>query len=179
MRTIGYHIVVSGYGLWLPGDERGHWSSAWDAQVGYIEPHMLHDGDPVRKRIAAELIRHPRVVLSNEMLEAVTETIADCHAQSDWRLAAASVEPTHTHMLMTYTARNIENTIKWLKDQMTKAVHQQTSHTGPVWCKGRWRGFIFDPIMWRNTRLYIECHNERRGLGPRPYSFVSDIPDPS
>jgi hypothetical protein len=24
--TIGYHIVKTGYGLWLPGDERGSWS---------------------------------------------------------------------------------------------------------------------------------------------------------
>ena len=49
-QTLGYHIVISGYGLWLPGDERGHWSEAWDAELGFIEPHALHAGDPVRKR---------------------------------------------------------------------------------------------------------------------------------
>ncbi len=47
-RTIGYHLVKSGYGLWLPGDTRGHWSSAWDEQIGFFEPHHLHAGDPVR-----------------------------------------------------------------------------------------------------------------------------------
>ena len=42
--TLGYHYVKSTYGQWLPGDERGHWSTAWDAQIGFIEPHMLHRG---------------------------------------------------------------------------------------------------------------------------------------
>ena len=54
LRTIGFHIVISGYGLWLPGDERGHWSDAWDEELGFVEPHTLHAGDPVRKRMAEE-----------------------------------------------------------------------------------------------------------------------------
>jgi hypothetical protein len=50
-RTIGYHIVFSGFGLWLPGDERGHWSEQWDDELGLIEPGTLHEGDPVRLRL--------------------------------------------------------------------------------------------------------------------------------
>jgi REP element-mobilizing transposase RayT len=163
-RTIGYHLVFSAYGLWLPGDERGHWSDAWDQELGFIEPHMLHEGDPVRKRMAEERQAHPKVLLNPAMLAAVEDAIGMCRRQSDWRIAAASIESTHTHLLLTYTERDIDTTAKWLKDQTTKAVHRQTSHAGPVWCKGRWRGFIFDPLKWRNTRLYIERHNERRGV---------------
>jgi hypothetical protein len=59
--TIGYHFVKSAYGLWLPGDERGSWSDAWDDQIGYCEPHTLHDGDPVRLRMAEERLKHPPV----------------------------------------------------------------------------------------------------------------------
>jgi hypothetical protein len=57
--TYGYHIVISGYGVWLPGDERGHWSTAWDEELGFIEPHTLHPGDPVRKRMALERQKQP------------------------------------------------------------------------------------------------------------------------
>ena len=176
-RTIGYHLVFSAYGLWLPGDERGHWSTAWDEQVGLVEPHTLHPGDPVRKRMATERMKHPRVMFTPQMVDAATSAVERCAATSDWSIVAASVESTHTHLLLTYTLRNIENTVKWLKDQTTKAVHRETAHTGSVWCKGHWRGFLFDPIMWRNTVRYIEQHNVRRGVGPRPYSFLieSDI----
>ncbi len=177
-RTLGYHIVISGYGLWLPGDERGHWSENWDSELGFIEPHTLHAGDPIRKRMAAERQAHPKVILDLQMLSVVADSIAQCRQQSDWRIAAASIESTHTHLLLSYTEREIDSTIKWLKDQITKAIHDRTSHKGPVWCKGRWRSFIYDPIIWRNTRHYIERHNVRRDLAPRPYPFIDIIPEP-
>ena len=171
-RTLGYHIVISGYGLWLPGDERGHWSEAWDHDVGFIEPHTLHAGDRVRRRMAEERQRHPPVRLDAAMQAVVIDTIPQCCADSNWQIAAASIEPTHTHLLLTYTEREIDTTIKWLKDRMTKAIHRQTQHTGPVWCKGRWRSFVFDDEVWTNTRAYIERHNTRRGIAPRPYPFL-------
>jgi len=172
-RTIGYHLVFSGYGLWLPGDSRGAWSEAWDAQIGFHEPHVLHPGDPVRPRIAQERMAHPPVRLDEEMIRAVESSLRDCEAQSEWRIFAASIEITHAHLLLTYTEREIDKTIKWLKDRTTKAVHESTRHRGPVWCKGHWCGFVFDVLAWRNAVAYVERHNERRGEGPRPYDFVT------
>jgi REP element-mobilizing transposase RayT len=174
-RTIGYHIVVSGYGLWLPGDVRGHWSEAWDEELGFIEPHTLHAGDPIRQRMAKERQKHPPMRLDAAMQTVVAKSIGRCRNESDWPIAAASIEATHTHLLMTYSPRDIDKTVKWLKDQMTKAIHRATAHVGPVWCKGRWRSYVFDCDVWRNTKAYIERHNQRRGVGSRPYSFVDAV----
>jgi REP element-mobilizing transposase RayT len=171
-RTLGYHWVKSGFGLWLPGDDRGHWSEAWDAEIGFIEPHTLHARDPVRKRMAEERMFYPPVRATPEMLGVVESTLADCMTDSDWRIAAASLESTHIHVLLTATERDIDNVLKWLAQETTKAVHKNTSHTGPVWCKGRWRQFIFDQDHWDKSVAYIERHNIRRGVGPRPYSFL-------
>ena len=128
--------------------------------------------------MAEECQQHPSVKLDLAMQTIVAETIGRCRFESDWRVAAASIEPTHTHLLLAYSQRDVDDTVKWLKDQMTKAVHRSTAHVGPVWCKGRWRSYIFDPGAWRNTRKYIERLNERRGVGPRPYTFIDDVPDP-
>jgi len=103
------------------------------------------------------------------------ETLASCRAESDWQIAAASIETTHTHLLITYTTRDIDNTVKWLKDQVTKAIHRETQHTGPVWCKGSWRSYIFEDDVWEDTQLYIQRHNDRRGVGPRPYPFLDVV----
>ena len=173
--TLGYHIVISGYGLWLPGDDRGHWSEAWDKEIGFIEPHKLHAGDQVRKRMAEERQAHPPTRLDTKMQSVVADTFARCRVESNWQIAAASIESTHTHLLITHSDRNIDNTVKWLKDQSTKAIHRATTHTGPVWCKGSWRSYIFEDEVWENTQLYIQRHNERRGEGPRPYPFISNI----
>jgi len=172
-RTIGYHIVISGYGLWLPGDEWGSWSTTWDEQIGLIEPHTLHPGDPVRLRMSQERMKHPPVRLSDAMISLVVATLAECVAQSDWSIVAAAVEATHGHLLLTYTERDIDTTVKWIKDRTTKTIHRRTPHDGPVWCKGKWRSFIFDLDMWQHALEYIEQHNVRRGVGPRPYPFIT------
>ncbi|MFA7237184.1 MAG: transposase [Phycisphaeraceae bacterium] len=161
-RTLGYHWVKSGYGLWLPGDERGHWSSAWDAEIGYIEPHVLHEGDAVRWRMAEERMTHPPMRLDERMQAVVEAALHECEAKSDWRIEAMTVCETHVHALLTYTTRDIENTTKWLADQTTKAVHRQTTHEGPVWCRGRWLEFVEDAEHWENLVAYIERHNPRK-----------------
>ncbi len=120
-KTIGYHIVKSTYGMWLPGDQRGHWSEAWDDEIGYLEPHHLHPGDPVRERMAAERMKHPPVRLSSDMRRVVTETIRRCEVASTWSVAALAIEPTHIHLLMTYSPRDISRTVKWLCQQITKS----------------------------------------------------------
>ncbi|MEM6853998.1 MAG: transposase [Planctomycetota bacterium] len=171
--TLGFHIVISGYGLWLPGDARGHWSDTWDTHFGYHEPHRLHPGDPVRQRMAAERMQHPPVRLTDAMQAVVADTMGRCANESEWSIAAASIEPTHTHLLLTYSPRDIDTTVKWLKDQTTKAVHRDTDHAGPVWCKGSWRSYLFDDRVWQNTQRYIERHNQRRGVGPRPYPWIT------
>jgi REP element-mobilizing transposase RayT len=171
-RTIGYHVVISGYGLWLPGDERGSWSAAWDRQIGFTEPHMLHPGDPARLRMSEERMRHCPVRLTTAMIAAVVEALGRCAETSEWSVAAVSIEATHTHLLLTYTRRDIDNAVKWIKDQATKAVHRETLHSGPVWCKGKWRSFVYDEEVWHAAETYIERHNVRRGVGPRPYPFL-------
>src|SRR3972149_7402409 len=102
-RTIGYHFVKSGYGLWLPGDTRGHWSTTWDEQIGYCEPHQLHAGDPVRERMAGERMKHAPTRLTPAMIDAVADAIAAGSREADWQIAAAAIESTHMHLLLTYT----------------------------------------------------------------------------
>ena len=174
-RTLGYHYVKSAYGLWLPGDERGSWSAAWDEEIGFIEPHTLHPGDPVRLRMAEERMKHPPVRLTDAMLAAVAEAIAECVAKSAGGLAvaAAAIDSTHTHLLIRYSGRDIEITVKWLADQTTKAVHRRTRHGGPVWCKGKWCSYVFESAYWDNIREYIERHTVCRGRAPRPYAFLT------
>jgi REP element-mobilizing transposase RayT len=171
--TIGYHYVKSGYGLWPPGDDRGHWSEAWDEQIGFIEPHALHEGDPVRLRMAKERMKHSPVRLTRSMIDAVAAAIAQCAAASPWKLVAASLESTHLHLLITYSGIDIERTAKWLAQQMTKRVHAVANHAGPVFCENYWCNFVFEVSHWKNTIRYIERHNERRGELARPYVFIA------
>ena len=174
-RTLGYHYVKSTYGLWLPGDDRGCWSEAWDEQIGFVQPHTLHPGDPVRKRMAQERMKYEPVRLDDGMKSVVVRAIGQCVLRSAGGLsiAEATIESTHVHLLIPYSGRDIDKTAKWIADQTTKAVHSETHHKRPVWCKGKWCSYVFDPSHWENAVQYIQRHNIRRGREPRPYSFLS------
>jgi hypothetical protein len=165
-RTIGYHLVKSAYGLWLPGEDRGSWSDAWDNQIGYHQPHMLHPSDPVRHRMAAERMKHPAVRFTADMQLTITDAIKTCIAKSNGGLIVynMAIEETHMHLSLPYTGKDIDATAKWLADQTTKAVHRQSNHTGPVWAKGCWRSFIYDEDVWNHVGQYIDNHNKRRGV---------------
>jgi|GEM_PF-1323862 len=170
--TVGYHVVKSAYGLWLPGDDRGHWSSAWDEQIGYYEPGMLHGGDPVRERMARERMKFAPLRWDVRMQQIIAATIDRCQRESAWSISAAAIEPTHFHLLITYSGRDIYATMKWVAQQITKAVHRDMGTAQPVFCEGRWISVIYDNEHWDNTRGYIERHNERRGVGAKPFAWV-------
>jgi hypothetical protein len=174
-KTLGYHYVKSTYGQWLPGDDRGSWSAGWDDQIGFLEPHMLSPGDPVRRRMAEERMKHDPVWLTEEMIAAVVGAVGDCVIRSEGGLTivAAAIEFTHMHLLIPYSGRDIHRTAKWLADQTTKAIHRGTTYRGPVWCKGKWCSYILDQEHWDSAREYIERHNVRRGRPTRPYDFLA------
>ena len=142
MQTIGFHLVKTGYGLWLPGDWRGHWSSAWDEMIGYYESHQLHDGDPMRERMAREQMKHRPTRFTGPMQDAIADAVGGCVAASDWQIAATAIESTHMHLLITYTPRDIHGVAKWIAQETTKAVHRQTDFAGPVWCEGKWLNYV-------------------------------------
>jgi len=120
-------------------------------------------------------MKHPATRFDGPMMKAITIALRRCVDESDWQLAAMALEPTHAHLLITHCNRPIENTVKWIKQRTTRAVHEATSHAGPVWCVGSWRVFVFAATQWNSTVRYIQRHNERRGLPSSPHDFVTPL----
>jgi len=122
-------------------------------------------------------MKHSAVKLTEEMSAIVVDAITDCVEKSNGGLVimAAAIEPTHMHLLLANTGRDIDVTAKWLADQTTKAVHRRTSHRGPVWTKNKWCDHIDNQEHWENAIVYIDDHNMRAGRGSRPYPFLAPI----
>lgn len=115
---------------------------------------------------------HPPVVWDEEMMRIIALALGECAKNSPWKIIAASIEPTHFYALLTYSPLNIDRTVKWLGQEMTKAVHRGMGLAAPVFCKGRWLQFVFDLAHWNNVIKYIEAHNVRHGLARRPFDFL-------
>ena len=84
-----------------------------------------------------------------------------------------AIEPTHMHLLIPYSGRDIDVTMKWIAGQTIKSVHRATQQARPVWSKGKWRSFVFDVPYCANIGAYIRRHNERRGLPADPYGLIT------
>jgi REP element-mobilizing transposase RayT len=153
---IGYHIVRSAYGQWLPGDKRGSWSTAWDEDLGYIEPHTLHPGDSVRQRMAAERMLHEPVIFTPSMMRAARVALRRCDSASAWSIAALAIAPTHMHLLITHSGLDAHRTAKWIGQQLTRSIHASTRHSGPVWCRGHWCGYVYKVDHWHRAIDYID-----------------------
>jgi REP element-mobilizing transposase RayT len=172
-QTIGYHLVKTTYGTWLPGDERGHWSSIFDPVTWrFIEHRKLHPGQPARKEFSHESMKYAPFHITADVSKVVEETLMRCQAESDWKIIAGTIEATHLHLLITYTGRSIDQTARWLSSRLTTDIHQNVNYNGPVWTSGKWAESITDERHWQNLILYVEQHNIRRGLEPRPYRFL-------
>ena len=155
---LGYHIVKTAYGRWLPGDERGHWSSVWDNKIGQLTHGGLNSGDVALEDFARARMKHAPVSFSSEAIAAIRTALSACKAASAWEIVALAIEPTHMHLLVTHSSGDIHQTCTWIAQETTKAVHTQTSLTGPVWAKGKWCSHISDQDHWDNTIAYIHQH---------------------
>jgi len=175
--TLGYHLTKTTYGTWLPGDRRGSWLKEWSPKEGYGPVRRLADADPSREAMARRQMNHDACMLTEEMIDAVVDSISDCVIRSKGGLTimAAAIEPTHVHLLLPNTGRDIDVMVKWLADQTTKAIHRRTTHSGPVWTSKPWCEYIDDDVHWEQLLQYIDEHNIRAGRGSRPYPFLCEI----
>jgi REP element-mobilizing transposase RayT len=175
--TLGYHLTKTTYGTWLPGDARGSWVKNWSPRVGYGELHRFEHADPSREERSRRQLSHDVVILSPAMIQAVVDALAVCiqRSQGGLKIMAATIEPTHMHLLLTRTCRNIDITTKWIADQTTKAIHRQTAQRGSVWTSKNWCEHVDQPDHWEELLRYIDEHHVRAGRGSRPYEFLCEI----
>jgi REP element-mobilizing transposase RayT len=171
--TLGYHLIKTTFGTWLPGDPRGHWSALFNHHERYVNRHQLNPGDQNTLDRARRLMTQPPVTLTPRMISAVAQTLGHLIKSSGGGLAihAAAIEPAHVHLLIPYAGRDIHKTAQWIADRVTKRLHAD-GHEGKVWTRGKWAVYLFDQRHWDATRAYIRRHNTRRGLPPDPYPWI-------
>jgi hypothetical protein len=165
--VIGYHLIWTAYGCWLPNDPRGSGSHTVHSDV-LAELGELHYG---RKKVqptgavvrrfyerAAPLLRHQLITFTPEERRLIGKAFDTVIAAERYTCYACVVMPDHVHLLLRRHKHLAEDMIAAFQDgsreSLVAAGHRPPDH--PVWAVGGWKVFLDHPDEIRRVIRYIE-----------------------
>jgi REP element-mobilizing transposase RayT len=174
---LAIHWVWSTYGSWLPCDSRAHWSPLFDL-YGRIRQRggTLNLPDTLSTAVAQNNLQSAPVVLSGDDVTIVAHTIGKLVQRSanDGKptVYAAAIETNHVHLLTSPPCEAFGAFIGRLKGTSSSAVVERFPERSRTWAAGYWKVYLESDDAVAAVRAYIENHNTRKGLAPKPYDWI-------
>jgi REP element-mobilizing transposase RayT len=191
---LGWHLIFSVYGFWLPNDERGSGSSRVRAQHIYDvggEATKVHTTfsvankpyDRKLRRAAREALKYPPVELTGIQARAVGRGIAAVCRKIGFVVHACAVLPDHVHVVVARHELEGDDIIACLKLAGTRGMNEEGLHpmrkhprsNGKLpspWAGGGWKVMLFTPKQMRAAIRYVEQNPVRAGYKPQQWTFV-------
>lgn len=181
--VVGYHLVWTAYGWWLPNDPRG--SSSREIRVERIEQlGDLHYGrKPVQPssgeirefyQRAKQVLAHPILAFDAVDVAILAASFALTIRHRGYTCYACAIMPDHIHLLIRRHRDKAEQMLAELqqdsRDALLVAERRRDDH--PVWGGPGWKVFLnTQDDMYRIVR-YIEKNPAERNLPPQHWKFV-------
>ncbi len=187
--VIGYHLMWTAYGWWLPNDPRGSESQTIRNDL-IAELGELHHG---RKRVqpasrdvrrfyqqAAAVLQFSLLTFDAPAREEIGNAFAEVIEAHSYTCYACAVMPNHVHLLIRKHRDQAEDMIEALKDasrtRLQATGHRYAGH--PTWTAGGgWKVFLKHPEEMRRTVKYIERNPLPLGLPVQSWPFVTPYDD--
>ncbi|MCY2962595.1 MAG: hypothetical protein NT069_02910 [Planctomycetota bacterium] len=182
---IGHHLILHGYGHWLPNDPRGSGSQTiLNEKLADLGP--IHFGrkevQPSREvlrefsRAAASRLEHTPLWFDAAKRQALAESIGQTIAQCGYTVWACAVLKNHLHLCVrrhrddaaTMWSRFAEKTTAGLR------LFADVPSTHPVWSERPYKVFLYTPDDVRRVVAYIEQNPVKEGLPPERWPFVTE-----
>ena len=194
--VLGYHVVFSAYGFWLPNDPRGSWSEfvgSWEllrfgpaTKVETRRSVALTSHDH-RRRLAAKLaLKHPPVVLDGFQARAIGRGFAEFIDKSHVTVWACAILPEHVHMVIARHHYKVERIVTQLKGSATRRLLREWIHPfgslvpegqrpPGMWGRGCWKVFLDREADVRRAVEYVERNPLKEGKRRQDWSFVTSL----
>ncbi len=193
--VIGYHVIFSAYGFWLPNDPRGSWSDfvgAWDLFLAGGKATKTDETRSVaqrphdrERRLATKgsLARTP-VKFTGLQARAIGNGFAEYVAKSGVPVWACSILPEHVHLVTGRFRMDIENVVIQLKGAATRKLLEEGLHPFAgialpgkrpprCWSRGEWSVFLEEPADIARSIRYVEKNPVKDGKSQQSWSFVA------
>ncbi len=182
--VIAHHLILTGYGQWLPNDPRG--STSKSVRAGKLDRlGPLHEGrktvQPDREtlknfyRDARTQLEYPTIWFDEQMRDAIAVGIHEAVQKFRYTCFACAVLSNHAHLVIRKHRDRAESMVENLHTAtITQLRARQLVPIGhPVWCSNRFKQFLFNGDDVRRTVRYVHDNYGKEGLRPIQHPFVA------
>jgi len=182
--VVGYHLIWTAYGWWLPNDPRG--SSSHEIRVERIgELGELHHGrkpvQPSSREIrefydeARGVLKHPLLAFNLDAVNVIAAAFAEVVRERRYTCYSCAIMPDHVHMLIRKHRAKAEEMIASFqqvsRQRLIAAGQREATH--PVWGGPGWKVFLSTRVDMERIDGYIRNNPEKIGLPRQEWPFVS------
>jgi REP element-mobilizing transposase RayT len=194
--VIGYHVIFTAYGFWLPNDPRGSWSDfvgSWElrrfgpatkTETRQSVAHQPHDR--TLRQAAKNALRLPAVVFNGTQARSVGVGFAEQVRTSGLVVRACSILPEHVHMVIDRHDYRAEQMVNLLKGAATRrlvadnlhpfAAHAPADGRPPkCWARGCWKVFLDNETDFARAVRYVEENPVKEGKPRQRWTFVTPL----
>ncbi len=181
--VIARHLILTGYGHWLPNDPRGSTSREVVARKlrGLGELHVGRKFPQPARQTLKSFHRNARRQLEHSVLwfdAAKRQVIADAFAQTmqDCRYTcfACAILSNHAHLIIRKHHDRAETMIDHFRTgsalRLCRLADVPNNH--PVWNTGHYKKFLFTPEDITRTATYIRDNPARERIPEQNFPFV-------
>lgn len=198
--VLGYHVIFSAYGFWLPNDPRGSWSEfvgSWDLFLAGGKATKTDETCSLARRphdrelrlTTKRQLKRPAVKFTGVQARAVGRGFAEYVCRSGVPVWACTILPEHVHLVTGRFRLDVEQVVIQLKGEATQRLVAEGIHpfghlTKPgarppkCWGRGEWSVFLDTPEDIRRCIRYVEDNPVKEGKPRQAWPFLTPY-DPS
>jgi REP element-mobilizing transposase RayT len=181
--VIGHHLILTGYGHWLPNDIRGSGSTEIRSEE-LRDLGDIHSGrkavQPSRRELrmfhaeAEKKLYHAVVWFDEAKRQALAEAFAQVIAKRHYTVWACAILSNHAHLCIRRHREDALTMWNALADGSRSSLRQLKGfpQNHPVWSTRPYKVFLYSPQDVRSRVHYIENNPLKERLEAQHYPFV-------
>ena len=140
-------MTFTTYGTWLQGDKRG-----------WVKKGTVHEENAELRKANEGQVKKEAVKLGRKEKEIVRDAIYKKAEALGEKIFAISVWSNHVHIVLGYSGRPIEETVRIYKNTASAAL-EKSKFKGRIWTKGFDKRYCFDERVLKERVDYVRRHS--------------------